>query len=84
MRRRWVAYRRAYTPSIWPIWLVSVIVVVGVVYLARINSPWIIAGIGVLVGFAFQYCRWMIWRSRHPVISDEELLDDMRKAAPYN
>ena len=86
--RRYIRERDAYTPRGWPtLTFASIVAFV----LALLGAPKIgvypaIVGVvvGILVGYGSITVRWWIWRQRHPVRSEEQIRDALRRSAPYN
>lgn len=81
--RYYVRSRRAYTPRGWPPLLLAVVLAILAVQV--LSVPGIVAGlIGGAVGFAVMQARWMLWRWRHPVVTHDQYIEDLRRAARWN
>lgn len=65
-------------------WLIAVAIIVPLNLFVVPHSLLAILGVSGLVGVTVPWVRITIWRRRHPVISSEEYVDDMRKQAPWN
>lgn len=75
--------RRAWSPRLWPQFLVALAVTEGVVLLAHPSTLASLA-VGVVVGFVVGFGRSEIWRRRHPIITPDQFITDLRRAAPWN
>jgi len=84
MSRKYMSHRKAYAPRLWPMAVASAAVIGVATWLVPITNPWVGIGLGVLAGFVFGHLRWVIWRKRHPVISTDEYINEMRRNAPWN
>jgi hypothetical protein len=84
-KRPYSPLRRAYFPSVWPMSLIAVAIVVPLILfvIPRGNLPALLA-VSVLVGAGVPSIRLKIWRWRHPAISPEQRIDDLRRQAPWN
>jgi hypothetical protein len=67
----------------WPMAILDVAVTMAALLLLH---PTLLEGfaIGAGVGAAFGTARWEIWRYRHPEITLDEYITDMRSSAPWN
>jgi hypothetical protein len=81
--RRYYRHRRAYAPRMWWVVLLACGVAVGITNVLPM-SPWLGGIVGGVTGFAVMQGRWMIWRWRHPVVSHDQYIEDMRRAARWN
>jgi zinc transporter ZupT len=45
---------------------------------------WVAQLLTFALGVWLSLARWSIWRRRHPVLTFEQLMDALRRAAPYN
>jgi hypothetical protein len=85
--RFYASHRRAWTPRFWPLALAAVAVIVPVDLLLLAHGPLgslEAAATGVIVALAVGIGRWEIWKHRHPVITADEYLDDLRAKAHLN
>jgi hypothetical protein len=81
--RFYAAHRRAWTPRLWPLAVLCVVIVVTVgqlVALTLLEAIALGAGTGLLIGAA----RWELWRWRHPQISPGEYITDLQRNAHLN
>ena len=83
IRRPYLPYRRAYRPRIWPAIVVSSLAVGGLCVALNPGLLWS-AALGAVVGFVVPSAYLVIWRRRHPVITDRERTEDLRRAARWN
>jgi hypothetical protein len=82
-RRRYMGHRRAYTPRYGP-WMVLAVILT-ILASEALRTPAFASGVlGFLIGFVVANARWMIWRWRHPVISHDQYVEDLRRAARWN
>lgn len=81
--RVYMPHRRAYTPRLWPSAVLTLITVWGLAWITHAGP--VLAGIlGVVIGWSYAAVRWRLWRQRHPIISAQEYLDDIRESARWN
>lgn len=86
-KRHYFTSRRAYSPRWWPMAVVAAAIVGPTSWLIPTTwsiGPIPVVGYGVLVGWAVVMVRWWIWRRRHPMISAQERLEDLRGQARWN
>lgn len=83
MRRRYVRYRRAWTPRLWPMVLVCVLVIVPASALLDMTFPEAIA-VGFVTGFGVAAVRWEVWKRRHPIITPAEYITELQRNARWN
>jgi hypothetical protein len=81
--RRYMRHRRAYTPRCAP----PVVLAVVLAELAiHVLGTGVLASVAICVvcGFGVVQVRWATWRWRHPIISHDQYVSDLRRAAPWN
>lgn len=83
LTRVYVRGRRAWTPRVWPIMLTGTTVAWAVATLLHPTIP-VACAIGAGTGLAAGLGRWEIWRHRHPIITPDQFITDLRRAAPWN
>ena len=83
MRRRYFSSRRAYAPRFWPMVVLAAAVASALAYLTDAGTT-VAALIGGGVGIVVTQGRWVIWRRRHPMITHDQYIEDLRRAAPWN
>jgi hypothetical protein len=76
-------HRRAYAPRLLPV-LIPACVLAAALNWWLGSNPLIGVGIGLIIGGGSVRLRWMLWRYRHPIITVDERMDEMRKAARWN
>lgn len=82
-RRRYMPHRRAYPPRLWPVVVVFASVAAILAYLI-VPPLWLNIIVTAASAWTVVTIRWAIWRRRHPVISPEEVVEDMRRSARWN
>jgi hypothetical protein len=83
--RRYYRHRRAYAPRAWPTILGLAVVAVACRHLLHAVALWQVALICFAFGCGGTQLRWMIWRWRHPVVTHDQYIEDLRRAAaPWN
>jgi hypothetical protein len=81
--RRYYGHRRAFAPRAWP----TILLACGLAVALTLTLGWRgwTAGlVGGLVGLAVMRARLAWWRHRHPVITHDQYVEDLRRAAPWN
>lgn len=84
MTRRYAPHRRAYYPRVWPVAVPTALSAAGLGFVAGPTGAIWTAIVAGAFGAVVVSGRWAVWRRRHPVISAQEYVDDMRRAAPLN
>lgn len=83
VRRFYMRSRRAWTPRLWPVAVVSGASVLALtLWLAPTGIE--AFGIGVGVAFLVGVGRWEIWKLRHPAMTPAEYIDLRRRNARWN
>jgi hypothetical protein len=81
--RPYLAHRRAYPPRLWPCALLAGVLAVALnLWLAP--GAFAQVGLSVGIGAGVMTARWKVWRYRHPIITVDEHLDDLRRQARWN
>ncbi len=76
-------HRQAYTPRVWPTFIISVgVATLGAVLFSP--GPFLAFGVGVAAGILPVRIRWAVWKHRHPVLSDDELYEVIQETAYLN
>lgn len=78
-----MTHRRAYTPRLLPTLVPTTLSVATIVFILN-PGPIVALIFGAVAGHITTRLRWIIWRRRHPIITTEERLNDLRRAAPWN
>jgi protein-S-isoprenylcysteine O-methyltransferase Ste14 len=69
MKREWIANRNAYAPKFWPQAVISLLIVIPVVVVLRVNTtlPWWVFVLGAcVVGVVVDVIWWGAWKHKHP------------------
>ena len=82
-RRYYMAHRRAYYPRVLPIAVPAAILCFAICVVVQ-ATVWQSTLIGLGIGVGSFQTRLTIWRRRHPVISTDEYLQDLRNNATWN
>lgn len=82
-----MAHRRAYYPRLWPLLLTSAAIGAVALELAwrfgwRGFAPGLVVGVVVSAGVV--KTRLWLWRRKHPIITPQEQVDDLRAKAIWN
>ena len=79
----YVSRRRAYFPRTWPLIAVALTIVAPIAWFG-VLPPLLGAGMSAAVGVVIGQARMWLWRRQHPIISNEQMLQDRRDAARWN
>ena len=80
-QRTYIAIRRAYVPRVWP----TTLACAPISFAIAITTPWYLAlPATIIAAWTLGNGRFWIWKRRHPTITGQELIQDMRDAAPFN
>jgi hypothetical protein len=83
MTPHYIRTRRAWTPRFWPMALGTGVVVFAVNVLLA-PGVLIAIAIGVGVGLGGGVVRWELWKARHPLVTLDEYITDLRSSARWN
>lgn len=81
--RHYYSHRRAFAPRMWPPFVLACGLAVALVLWLDWRG-WIAGLAGAGLGFIVIQARWSWWRYRHPVITHDQYIEDLRRAAPWN
>lgn len=86
MNRFYATSRRAWTPRFWPVALLGTAIVVPAAVFVFHGPLGVIesAAFGAAVAVVLAKGRWMLWKHRHPQITVDEYLADLRRNAHLN
>lgn len=79
--------RQAYRPRFWPVGLATLaifFVVSTVVGALGVESVLVHSGLGLVIGVGVGQVRSVVWRRRHPIRDPVEVVELVRRMAPWN
>lgn len=74
----------------WPVWALTAVVSVAAKFAfwdwthATQANWWTAQLLTLALGLGLSWARWSNWRRRHPVLTPEQMVEVLRRSAPYN